>query len=129
MNIDQKLRNKLHGPMHYKQGVACVFNGHMKYKHVLDVMKRHSNSPISKFNRTCNELRVSGQCSHTIQVMYVLTVDLVVNLLIIHVVHSYSPIWKFYLTIQLKGHGNTYRLNFLSKGQSDTCIFNSNENG
>ena len=68
---------------------------HMIYTNVLDVMKQHSNSPISKFNRTCNELRVSGQCSHTIQVMYVLTVDLVVNLLIIHVVHSYSPIWIF----------------------------------
>jgi len=26
--IDQKLQNKLHGPMHYKIGVACVFNGH-----------------------------------------------------------------------------------------------------
>jgi len=27
-NIDQKLRNKLHGPMHYKIGVKCIFNGH-----------------------------------------------------------------------------------------------------
>jgi len=23
-NIDQKLRNKLHGPMHYKIGVTCA---------------------------------------------------------------------------------------------------------
>jgi len=27
-NIDQKLRNKSHGPMHYKIGVTCVYNGH-----------------------------------------------------------------------------------------------------
>jgi len=25
MNIDQKLRNKLHEPMHYKNGVTCLF--------------------------------------------------------------------------------------------------------
>jgi len=25
-NIDLKLRNKLHGPMHYKIGVKCLFN-------------------------------------------------------------------------------------------------------
>jgi len=25
-NIDQKLQNKLLGPIHYKIGVACVFN-------------------------------------------------------------------------------------------------------
>jgi len=31
-NIDQKLRvYKLHGPMHYKIGVTCVFNGHVFY--------------------------------------------------------------------------------------------------
>ena len=28
-NIDLKLRNILHGPMHYKIGVACLFNGHI----------------------------------------------------------------------------------------------------
>jgi len=28
MNVDLKLRNELHGPMHYKIGVTCVFNGH-----------------------------------------------------------------------------------------------------
>ena len=27
-DIDLKLRNKLHGPMHYKIGVTCVYNGH-----------------------------------------------------------------------------------------------------
>jgi len=30
-NIDQILPNKLHGPMHYKIGVAYVFNGHVFY--------------------------------------------------------------------------------------------------
>jgi len=30
-NIDQKLRNKLHGTMHYKTGVTCVFNEHKLY--------------------------------------------------------------------------------------------------
>ena len=30
-NIDLKLCNKLHGTMHYKIGVACVFNGHVFY--------------------------------------------------------------------------------------------------
>jgi len=27
-NIDLKLRNKSHGPMHYKIDVTCVFNGY-----------------------------------------------------------------------------------------------------
>jgi len=27
-NIDQKLQNKLHGPIHYTIGGTCVFNGH-----------------------------------------------------------------------------------------------------
>ena len=27
-NIDLKLRKTLHGPMHYKIGVTCVYNGH-----------------------------------------------------------------------------------------------------
>ena len=30
-NIDQKLQNKLHGPMHCKISVTCVFNGHLLY--------------------------------------------------------------------------------------------------
>ena len=28
-NINLKVWNKLHGPMHYKIGVTCVFNGHV----------------------------------------------------------------------------------------------------
>jgi len=31
MNIDQKLRNKLHGPLHYKVDVTCVYNGREIY--------------------------------------------------------------------------------------------------
>jgi len=27
-NIDLKLRNKSHGPMHYMINVTCVYNGH-----------------------------------------------------------------------------------------------------
>ena len=42
-NIDQKLRNKLHRPMHYKIGVFNV------------VITRLSNPSISKFSRQCNE--------------------------------------------------------------------------
>ena len=30
-NIDLKLRNKTHGPKHYKIGVTCVYNGHGLY--------------------------------------------------------------------------------------------------
>jgi len=30
-DIDQILRNKLHGPMHYKIGVTCLYNGHVFY--------------------------------------------------------------------------------------------------
>ena len=30
-NIDLKLRNKSHGPMHYKIGVTCVYNEHVFY--------------------------------------------------------------------------------------------------
>ena len=33
-NINQKLRNKLNGPMHYKIYVTCVFNGHNIYSAV-----------------------------------------------------------------------------------------------
>jgi len=35
MNIDQKLRNKLHGPMHYKIDVTCVYN-ETRYIHWCD---------------------------------------------------------------------------------------------
>jgi len=30
-NIDLKLQNKSHGPMHYKIGVTCVYIGHVFY--------------------------------------------------------------------------------------------------
>jgi len=30
-NIEQILPNKLHGPVHYKIGVTCVYNGHVFY--------------------------------------------------------------------------------------------------
>jgi len=30
-NIDWKLPNKSHGPIHYKIGVSCVYNRHMVY--------------------------------------------------------------------------------------------------
>jgi len=42
-NIDLKLWNKSLGPMHYKIGVTCVFNGH-KINTV--VTTRKSNPPI-----------------------------------------------------------------------------------
>jgi len=29
--MDRALLNKLHGPMHYKIGVTCVYNGHVLY--------------------------------------------------------------------------------------------------
>ena len=55
-NIDQERRNKLHGPMHYKIGVPCVFKRHKTYTVVIT---RHSvsNSPISKFRMLCIELK------------------------------------------------------------------------
>jgi len=43
-NIDLKLQNILHGPMHYKIGVTCVYNGHEIYHSV--VITRQSNRPI-----------------------------------------------------------------------------------
>ena len=30
-NIDQIFPNELQGPMHYKIGVTCVYNGHVFY--------------------------------------------------------------------------------------------------
>jgi len=30
-NIDQTLPIKVHGLMHYKLGVTCVYNGHVLY--------------------------------------------------------------------------------------------------
>ena len=64
-NIDLKLRNKKHGPIHYKPGVTCVYNGHMLY--TLVVITRPFNPPISQFGRPCNEFNgVSGQSSNLV---------------------------------------------------------------
>ena len=52
-NIDRSLPNKLHGPMHYKIGVTCVYNWHMFY--TLFVITWQSNPPVSQFNCPCNE--------------------------------------------------------------------------
>ena len=52
-NIDLKLRNKSHGPMHYKICVTCVC---IQWTRVLYsvVITRQSNAPISQFNSPCN---------------------------------------------------------------------------
>ena len=63
-NIDLNLRNKLHGPMHYKKGVTCVYNGHEIYTLLL----QHNNL-IHLFQNSADRimnLRVSGQCSYAI---------------------------------------------------------------
>ena len=39
--------------MHYKKGVTCVPNGQLYY--ILCCNKMHTKTPISKFNRLCNE--------------------------------------------------------------------------
>ena len=49
--IDLNLQNKLYGPMHFKIGVTCVFNGHVFYTIII----QQSIPPIPKFNRPCNE--------------------------------------------------------------------------
>jgi len=49
MDIDLKLQNKLHGPMHYKIGVTCVFIGYEILYPVVNI--RQSNPPISKLSR------------------------------------------------------------------------------
>ena len=46
-NIDLKLQNKLHGPMHYKIGVTRDI-----YSVVITLQ---SNPPVSKFSSLCNE--------------------------------------------------------------------------
>ena len=52
---DLKLWYKLHGPMHYKIGVTCVYNGHFVVKH---------DTVIHLFHNSTD--RVMHQCSHTI---------------------------------------------------------------
>jgi len=49
--VDQILTNKYHGPMHYKIGDRCVYNGQVFYV----VITRQSNLSISQFNSPCNE--------------------------------------------------------------------------
>ena len=44
--LTSRFLNKLHGPMYYKIGVTCVYNGHVLY----------TPRYISQFNRLCNEL-------------------------------------------------------------------------
>ena len=39
-NIDQILPNKLHGPMYYKVGVTCVYNGHLFYTLVFIIYRK-----------------------------------------------------------------------------------------
>ena len=62
-NIDLKLPNKLHGPMHYKKGVTCVFDGHMFIRVIItpQCYPLFHNSADLVMNS-----RASGQCSHAI---------------------------------------------------------------
>jgi len=48
--MDLKLRNKLHGPMYSKIGVMRLYNGH-----VIFVITRQSNPPISTFSKPRNK--------------------------------------------------------------------------
>ena len=48
-NIDLKLWNKLHGPMHYKIGVTCTRVEQTQYIYSV-VILRKSNPPISQFS-------------------------------------------------------------------------------
>ena len=60
--MDLKLRNKLHGPMHYKIGVTCVFNGH-------EILCCNTTSLIHPFHNSTVRVtnsRVSGQCLYII---------------------------------------------------------------
>ena len=57
-NIDLKLRTKSHGPMHYKVGVTCVYNGHVLHDILIHLFH---NSIVCGMNS-----RVSDQCMYTI---------------------------------------------------------------
>ena len=50
-NIDHRLRNKLHGQMHYNIGVMCIQWTRAIYSVEIT---RQSNPPISTFSRLCN---------------------------------------------------------------------------
>ena len=58
---DLKLRNQLHGPMHCKISVICVYN---EWTRVLNSVVITSNLEVRVMNS-----QVSCQCSHTIQNM------------------------------------------------------------
>ena len=63
-------RNKLHGPMHCKIGVTCVFNGHV-FNNLLE--KKHNNL-IHLFQNSAvlvMNSQVFGQCSYTIHAFYI----------------------------------------------------------
>jgi len=51
VNIDLAFLNKYYGPMHYKIGVKCVYNGHVFYV----VITQQPNPPISQFSRWYNK--------------------------------------------------------------------------
>jgi len=72
-NIDQILPNKLHGPMHYKIGVTCVYNG-------------QSNPHISQCNSLCNEF--TSVWSYTIAGVDILFSE--INVKVIHWSSLYS---------------------------------------
>ena len=58
------LPNKFHGPMHYKIGVTCVYNGHVLYA----VVKKHDHQ-IHLFQNSADRVmnsQVSGPYSHAI---------------------------------------------------------------
>ena len=54
-NIDLKLRNKSHGPMHCKIGVTCVYKHEWTRVLYSVVLTRQSNPPILQFNSPCNK--------------------------------------------------------------------------
>jgi len=64
MNIDLKLRNKSHGPVHYNIGDTCVYNGHGSILYCNNsLIHLFHNSSVCVINS-----RVSGQCFYTIAV-------------------------------------------------------------
>ena len=70
-NFDLKLANKLHGPMHCKIGVTCVYIWHVFYnllerKKPDNLIHLFQNSAVLVMNS-----RVFGQCSYTIHAFYI----------------------------------------------------------
>jgi len=60
-NINQKLVNKSHGPVHYKISVSSVYNGHSTLDNLIHIFLNSADRVIDS--------RVSGQCSHVIEGM------------------------------------------------------------